>query len=224
MVFVDKRGGCKGTHLKFEGCHLSASNYNAVSNDYLMNSEMEHYNQVVQGMAIGGCMIGSLVTGIMVSNHSRWNILIILNITIILSSIPLLIPAIIEHIVLFSIAKLFLGVACGGFAVICPIYMNEITPPQYLGGAGATFQTACNIGIVAAITTSLGFPAYPKTGLLLEDDNAIILLIWTSLVPLLFAVIQSSLLLTVYRFDTPKFLKTHGKTKQLERVIGKIYA
>ena len=79
-------------------------------------------------MAIGGAMVGSLITGQMVSRLSRFNILIIFNVMVIMSSILLLIPALIESLPVFAIAKFLIGVACGGFAVICPIYVNE--PPQ----------------------------------------------------------------------------------------------
>ena len=155
-------------------------------------------------------MVGSLITGQMVSRLSRFNILIIFNVMVIMSSILLLIPALIESLPVFAIAKFLIGVACGGFAVICPIYVNETTPKQYLGGAGATFQSVVCFGIFTATATSLGFPAYPKAGLLLDGNNALILLIWTSLIPLIVSVVQIALLLTVYRFDTLKLLKEDG--------------
>jgi hypothetical protein len=37
-------------------------------------------------------------------------------------------------------------------------------------------------------------------------------------------VIQSALLLTVFNYETPKFLKQNGRSAELNAIMGKIYS
>ena len=42
--------------------------------------------------------------------------------------------------------------------------------------------------------------------------------------PIAFSVIQSALLLTVFNYETPKFLKQNGRSAELNAIMGKIYS
>ena len=41
--------------------------------------------------------------------------------------------------------------------------------------------------------------------------------------PIAFAIIQIFLFLTVFNYETPKFLKQHGKEAELNKLMGRIY-
>jgi hypothetical protein len=69
--------------------------------------------------------------------------------------------------------------------------------------------------MIATLIT-LCWPAYPKTGLLLNGNNAKRFLIWTPMIPLTLSLLQLFLLLFVYRFDTPKDMKERGEFIKLK--------
>ena len=42
--------------------------------------------------------------------------------------------------------------------------------------------------------------------------------------PIAFSLIQSILLLTVFNYETPKFLKQNGRNAELNEIMGRIYS
>lgn len=87
------------------------------------------------------------------------------------------------------VVKYIYGLASGGVTVICPIYVVETAPKQYVGGSGAILQIFVAFGFFIATAINIFYPAYPKEGLLLHDDNAKTFLIWTPLIPFFLSLI-----------------------------------
>lgn len=207
-------------YLQYPGCGVN--NYDAKLNDYHMNADKVYFSQTIQGATMVGACVGSFITG-PILNFGRWKTLVLYNIFIMFSSIILSTPSCITNPTLLALAKFIFGIAAGGFSVVCPKFVNETAPKQYIGGAGAMFQLVVCTGIFSGTLLSLAYPAYPKTGLLLKDDNAKTLLVWTSLVPLFLSALQTLLLFTAFRIETPKFLKQKGENERLREVLAKIY-
>lgn len=168
-----------------------------------------------------GAIVGALLTGPLMP-IGRWNILIIVNTLAIVGS--LVQATCFGNFYIYINAKFVFGAAAGGFSAITPKVITEITPKPYQGGAGGAFQSGVCLGILASgALISLGYPAYPKTGGLLQGDNARNFLIWTPLIPFSISLLQMCLLLFVYRFDTPAFMKAKGDDEKLREVLAKIY-
>ena len=72
-------------------------------------------------------MIGSFITG-PIAYIGRWKILMLCNLLIIISSVVQVIPGCFGNLYIFTAAKFIFGMACGGFSVICPKYVQETTP------------------------------------------------------------------------------------------------
>lgn len=82
------------------------------------------------------------------------------------------------------------------------------------------FQVFICFGIAVA---NLLPAAYPANGAILDDNNAEWILMWTCFTPIALAIIQTLLMVTVFRFDTPKFMKEKGQTTKLRETLMKIY-
>ena len=56
---------------------------------------------------------------------------------------------------IFIIARIIGGIAIGGASVLSPIYISEISPPQFRGRLGSIFQLAIVLGILLAFASDL---------------------------------------------------------------------
>jgi len=128
-----------------------------------------------------------------------------------------------QNIYVVTVGRFIFGLSAGAFSVFVPSYINEVTPTELKGPFGSATQLFITLGIF--ISNILGIPL-PLTPDEFSDDNFVTRSYWRLLfaLPIAFAAIQSTLLLTIYNYETPKFLKQHKKMGELNQVMGKIYA
>jgi len=60
------------------------------------------------------------------------------------------------EIVIFLIARAFLGAGIGITAVVCPMYVSEMAPPEKRGAFGVLFQLAVTLGIFVSFLIGWG--------------------------------------------------------------------
>ena len=125
-----------------------------------------------------------------------------------------------EYLILCG--RFIFGLATGAFSVFVPSFINELSPNELKGSLGSLTQILITLGIF--ISNALGLP-------LLEDikdakpsflnDNY-----WRVIfgVPIVFALIQSLLLMTIFKFETPKYLKQRKREEDLENLMKRIYS
>jgi len=103
-----------------------------------------------------------------------------------------------------------------------PSFINEITPTELKGPYGAITQLLITFGIFIANVLGTPLPD-SKTPI---DKSFIQTEYWRVLfgLPIVFCIIQSCLLFTVFNYETPKFLKQTGREAELNEIIGKIYS
>jgi MFS family permease len=118
--------------------------------------------------------------------------------------------------------RFIFGVSTGAFSVFVPSFINEITPTELKGPYGAITQLLITFGIFIANVLGTPLPD-SKTPI---DKSFIQTEYWRVLfgLPIVFCIIQSCLLFTVFNYETPKFLKQTGREAELNEIIGKIYS
>ncbi len=112
----------------------------------------------------------------------------------------------IKNIYVVTIGRFLFGLSAGAFSVFVPSYINEVTPTELKGPFGSATQLLITLGIF--ISNVLGIPLPTNVVDFLEDDF-VTRKYWRLLfaLPIAFAAIQSTLLFTVFNYETPKYLK-----------------
>jgi MFS transporter, SP family, arabinose:H+ symporter len=61
------------------------------------------------------------------------------------------------YLVLFLLSRVVVGLGVGLISVVCPVYVNEMAPPQYSKSLGSWFQVNLTLGILIAYVVNLAF-------------------------------------------------------------------
>lgn len=98
------------------------------------------------------------------------------------------------------------GLSVGAFSVFVPSFINELTPTELKGPFGSATQILITVGILLSNLLEIPLPDLKdnpyKPGFICDDYWRVLFSL-----PLVFAAIQTVLLLTIYNYETPKFLK-----------------
>ena len=186
---------------------------NDLEPDISKSTESSNKNLIVQCVMVVGCAIGALFGGKLV-NIGRWKCLILSNILVIASSLGQLLYT---NYTVFCIAKFFYGVAIGGFSVFSNQFVSEIAPKEISGPAGSLFQVMVVVG--GLIPCGVGLIVLDGTDKTLEKE-----VLWSLILsPVVIGVIQTMLLLCVFRLDTPVYYNSKGDTQKMREILSKIY-
>ena len=151
-----------------------------------------------------GAMIGALVSGQFV-RYGKLRMLLILN-GILLTSIA---ACMIENIYVIATARFFWGIVAGSVTVFVPKYLNEFVPLELRGAFGGIPALGITTGIAIPAVLSIALPVDPVAAYKENPNNFFVTEYWRViwLVPAFLALVQSVLLLTCFRFETPIDMK-----------------
>jgi len=111
-----------------------------------------------------------------------------------------------NFLALVMVGRFLYGMSTGAFSVFVPSYINELTPVELRGLLGSATQILMNSGILLSNLVGLPFPDNNenpyKPGTFVNDNY------WRVVIalPIPLALIQSILLMTVFNYETPRFL------------------
>jgi len=121
--------------------------------------------------------------------------------------------------------RLLYGAGGGLMTIFVPKFISELAPPEYSGPLGIINQIMCTVGLFTVPIISLPSPSstYKWTPEMADDFNIAgwwrIVFAW----PILIAIIQVSLLMTCFKYDSPSYLKQTGQLDALSALMNKIY-
>ena len=145
--------------------------------------------------------------------YGRWNCIIISNIIVFIGGGLTLI----DNPSYVLAGRFIYGFASGAFSVFCPKYLNEIAPIELTGPIGSMIQVTVTFGILVPFIIGVFFTDTTDH----QADKQLILIIF--LVPLILSVIQFLLMMTVFRYDTPIFMRHKRQGAKLRKFMRKIY-
>lgn len=103
--------------------------------------------------SIGG-LVGSFYAGRLADVYGRKMVSLVTSIVSIIGSIMLFYANSFWQLML---GRIIVGLACGIFVVITPLYINEVTPLKIRGAMGAMNQASINLGILLTQTLALHY-------------------------------------------------------------------
>ncbi|CDW77776.1 sugar transporter family protein [Stylonychia lemnae] len=206
--------------------------FNTLQNDfaYLFEWDKDKQNlwsSVITSICSVGSAVGSIGVGVFVK-YGKKNCILFANILVIIGA------GITTYKNVYAIVagRFIYGLATGSFSVLVPI--NEAAPTELKGPLGAVTQILITVGIMIAFFLGIPIPKFDYVTIgdvskyviaggakaSFVSDNY-----WRVMfaLPIAFSIIQIILLLTVFNYETPKFLKQNNQHGQLSKLMGKIY-
>ncbi|KAJ5763790.1 hypothetical protein N7533_002471 [Penicillium manginii] len=108
-----------------------------------------------------GAMVGAFINGPMSDRFSRrWSILIA-NIVFLIGSA---IQAAAENVAMLFVGRFIFGVGVGMLAMVCPLYLSELAPPNIRGSLVALQQLSITFGIMTSFWINYGTQYIGGTG------------------------------------------------------------
>lgn len=185
---------------------------------------LNDFNAVITTMIPLGAAVGAFTGGALCSLGRR-NALFIVNFVIMAGAGITMIFSFYALI----IGRILLGFGVGSFTVIAPLFISETSPAQVAGSMGAINQFMVTAGIMVAYIMGFMAPFEYLKGVdpLPENRNESVYTTqsWRIIfiIPAAIAVLQSLLVLFVFRYDTPKYYRQNEKHKEVEAVEALIY-
>ncbi|KAJ5231658.1 uncharacterized protein N7469_006246 [Penicillium citrinum] len=108
-----------------------------------------------------GAMVGAFINGPISDRVSRrWSILMA-NIIFLIGSI---LQAAAEYVAMFFVGRFVFGVGAGMLAMVCPLYLSELAPPNIRGSLVALQQLSITFGIMCSFWVNYGTQYIGGTG------------------------------------------------------------
>lgn len=108
-----------------------------------------------------GAMAGAFINGPISDRVSRrWSILIA-NVIFLIGSI---LQAAAEYIAMLFVGRFVFGIGVGMLAMVCPLYLSEIAPPNIRGSLVALQQLSITFGIMSSFWINYGTQYIGGTG------------------------------------------------------------
>jgi MFS family permease len=150
-------------------------------------------------------------------SYGKWNLILLANVIYDVGVIITLI----NNPVLILIGRFIQGISAGAFTVLTPKFIDELAPLEYKGSFGTVSQLGCTLGIFLVAALCLPIPSEDDK---FQDDfivNEYWRVVWG--LPLLLSALQMTLMITVFKYDTPTALKQRGDTDKLTELLSSIY-
>ena len=106
----------------------------------------------------------------------------------------------IKHVAGIVIGRILQGLSCGYFAVVCPIFINEIVPTELSAYISVLTMFQTTLGMMMAFLLGLSVPKATDSDF--KDTQT-----WRVIfgIPMIFSVAQVILLFFPFNQDSPKF-------------------
>ncbi|OON15589.1 hypothetical protein X801_08604, partial [Opisthorchis viverrini] len=93
----------------------------------------------VSGFLIGG-LAGALISGLLANKLGRKRAILVLSVPCVLGCIFIMVCQAVRSFEIIIVGRLLVGVACGAYTAVGPLYMSEIVPLSVRGAAGVLNQ------------------------------------------------------------------------------------
>jgi sugar porter (SP) family MFS transporter len=169
-----------------------------VRNTFALSTQMQ---EIVVSVVPAGTMVGAVVGGILSDRIGRRVTLLWSAIIFILGSI---LAPLSPTVAILVVARSMLGIAIGFTSVTAPVYVSELSPPQWRGLLIGLYQFALTFGIVFANLVGYWFASQESWRLMFA-------------IGALPAAVFLALVLTVP--ESPRWLFINNRVKEAERVL-----
>mmetsp|Transcript_5238 Transcript_5238/g.6216 ORF Transcript_5238/g.6216 Transcript_5238/m.6216 type:complete len:491 (+) Transcript_5238:21-1493(+) len=183
-------------------------------------SNIDDFNSAVTTIIPVGAVAGAFTGGIL-SNLGRRFAIFIVN-AVIVVGVGL---TMIYNFWALMGGRLLIGYGVGTFTVISPLFISETSPEEVAGSLGAINQFMVTAGIMIADILGFAVPYAQKEGEININGEVYTSQVWRIVfaIPGGIAIIQTILLLLIFRYDTPKFYKQNQKYDMASKVDSLIY-
>lgn len=197
-------------------------------------SEQFGLNTIEQGWYVGCALVGSIVgvmsAGILSDNIGRKNTMFIAAILFCIAAVGCSIPNSFNHLVM---ARIIGGIAIGVVSIVSPLYISEVSVPQYRGRLVSLYQLAVTVGFLGAYLVNFQLLNYSH-GNAANINNEVLRLIfhdevWRSMLGM--ALIPALLFFIIIFFipESPRWLilkqRYNEASKILTHILGsQVYA
>ncbi|OMJ67089.1 hypothetical protein SteCoe_35845 [Stentor coeruleus] len=177
-------------------------------------NDKDTYIPIMSALLPLGAMFGALFSGYMAKFIGRRQNLIIADLIIIIASIASIIP----YTLSFGIGRFLSGFSIGNFSMLCPLYINEISPIEITGRIGSMVMLFGCLGTLFAFSFALILPTS-------DYNNDPLNNIWIAMFLFqgLVALIQLILFLTIFKHETAPWLANKGYKDQAQRSLKFLY-
>nr|AKN21399.1 slc2a-5 [Schmidtea mediterranea] len=177
-------------------------------NKTLTNQELEIISSVVVTIFPIGGLIGSLFGGIIANRYGRKLSMMLMAIPTAIGSVLMGISLISEMFPLLIVGRFIIGISCGVYSGLTPMYLTEIAPLKFQGASGTINQFVIVIGVLLSQIFGLEF--------ILGNANNWNFLLGLSLIPCGFQII-----LLIFCPESPRYLlltknDTNGARRALQ--------
>jgi len=128
--------------------------------DYRLDPEDSFYQALATSSVLLGAMVGSFGGGVMANKYGRKVSNVVGSALCILG---LLCGVLAPDIWTFAVFRVVLGCGIGITAVVCPMYVSEMAPPEKRGTLGVLFQLALTFAIFLSALIGWGCTKLPLT-------------------------------------------------------------
>lgn len=177
------------------------------------------------GCALVGCIIGVLFGGIMVDRCGRKATLLVSAVLFAVSSV---FCAIAGDFTLLVFSRIIGGIGIGIVSIVSPMYIAELSVPQYRGRLVSLYQLAITVGFLGAYLVNYYLLQYSLgdakqlgggwLGLIFYEE------VWRGMLGI--SVIPSSLFFFILFFipESPRWLVLKRQERRAQRVLQRIYS
>lgn len=186
--------------------------FNSMMVDFLnvfeiADKDVAFWKGAVTSICSLGCAFGSLFRGPLGPMLGKKRCIHLANLLLIIGcALPIVEINGKNLLALVMVGRFIYGMSTGAFSVFVPSYINELTPVELRGPFGTATQILMNSGILISNLVGLPFPDSNdnpyRPGTFINDNY------WRVVIalPIPMALIQSLLLMTVFNYETPRFL------------------
>lgn len=189
-------------------------------------TEYYHLNAVQQGWYVGCALIGSILgvlcAGILCDKYGRKTTMFFSSILFSVSAIGCALYHTFDELVFFRIIG---GIGIGVVSIASPLYIAELSVPQYRGRLVALYQLAVTIGILSSYLVNYGILAYSE---LCQFQigwyyKIFVSEVWRAMLGMETIPALIFLIIVMFIPESPRFLLLQNKEGRAFKVLSKVY-